>query len=89
MTHQGALQNSKVQERLRWRCRRGMLELDLLLLGFLERHYAALPDIQQRAFQALLCHPDEVLLAWLLGRESPTDGVTADVVAKIRRAAAS
>ena len=40
--------------RLRWRARRGMLELDILLLDFLEQHYPALPSSQQIAFGELL-----------------------------------
>lgn len=40
--------------RLRWRARRGMLELDILLLDFLEQHYPVLPSSQQIAFGELL-----------------------------------
>jgi len=40
--------------RLRWRARRGMLELDILLQDFLERHYPDLPSSLQIAFGDLL-----------------------------------
>ena len=40
--------------RLRWRARRGMLELDILLLDFLDTRYASLPVGLQTAFAALL-----------------------------------
>ncbi len=40
--------------RLRWRARRGMLELDILLLDFLEQHYPVLPPRLQNAFGELL-----------------------------------
>jgi antitoxin CptB len=47
--------------RLRWKCRRGTLELDLILVRFLDSHYASLPHAQQQAFDALLEAGDEDL----------------------------
>lgn len=72
---------------LAWRCRRGMLELDLLLQGFLERGYTSLSADDQRAFVALLGAEDAVLLEYLLGRMRPADPALARVVVAIRRAA--
>ncbi len=71
--------------RLRWGCRRGMRELDLLLLAFLERGYAAQPQDVRAAFRRLLRTSDPLLLEWLLGRRVPTDPELAHVVAEIRR----
>lgn len=60
--------------RLRWQCRRGLLELDLLLVHFLERRYSTLNTEEQRAFQCLLEQPDQMLLGWIQGRlEPPSD----------------
>jgi antitoxin CptB len=60
--------------RLRWQCRRGLLELDLLFVRFLEQRYSALSVVEQGAFQRLLEQPDQTLLAWLQGQqEPPTD----------------
>ena len=59
--------------RIRWRCRRGLLELDLILAGFLERHLARLDAQQLRALDALLDAPDNDLLDWALGRCEPAD----------------
>jgi antitoxin CptB len=59
--------------RLRWQCRRGLLELDLLLLRFLDQQYAGLAPDQQQAFQRLLERADQSLLAWLQGQECPPD----------------
>lgn len=70
--------------RLRWRCRRGMLELDLLLQGFLDRVFHELSEIEKREFEALLDHPDPVLLDWLMGRAVPVEQGLADVVERIR-----
>lgn len=51
----------KELERLRWRCRRGMLELDILLDRFIEQHYASLNKAQQVALDRLLDMPDPTL----------------------------
>ena len=79
---------SPEQARLYWRCRRGMLELDLLLQGFLARGYERLSEPARAAFEALLRMPDNDLLELLYGSAEATDRETADVVAAIRRAAA-
>lgn len=70
--------------RLRWRCRRGMRELDLLMEGWLTRHYQAAPAAQQAAFRRLLETPDPELLRWLTGRAQPDDTRLAAVVDAIR-----
>jgi antitoxin CptB len=41
-------------KQLRWRCRRGTLELDLILLRYLDNHYLAADKAEQMAFQPLL-----------------------------------
>jgi antitoxin CptB len=75
--------------RLAWRCRRGMLELDWLLQGFLEGgHYQKLSPQDQAVFVDLLECTDAVLLEYLLGRMTPADPALANVVREIRRAAA-
>lgn len=60
-------------QRLRWQCRRGLLELDLLLKWFVDRSYAALSEAEQEAFRRLLAQPDPALLAWIQGQETPPD----------------
>ena len=56
---------------LRWQCRRGMRELDQLLVAYLDNHYdnASAPD--KAAFQALLALPDPQLVGYLLNNETP------------------
>jgi len=73
------------RERLRWQCRRGMLELDLLLAGFLEEGYESLSPADKARFAALLSHPDQLLQGWLMGHASPTDTGLARLVEVIRR----
>lgn len=67
------MDESDSQRRLRWQCRRGLLELDLLFSRFLDERYAALdPDSQQR-FRELLQQPDPILLSWFQEQEAPPD----------------
>jgi antitoxin CptB len=73
--------------RMRWKCRRGMLELDLLLRDFLDHGYPRLDDAEKRDFDRMLDYPDAVLLEWFMGRIRPTDKDVAQLVEKIRSAA--
>ncbi len=59
------------EARLRWQCRRGMRELDELLLRYLECHYPASSSGDKAAFQALLELPDPELLGYLLYGQRP------------------
>ncbi len=70
--------------KLRWRCRRGMKELDLLTLGYLERHYPTASAEEQQAFAELLEVQDPLLMSYMVGREIPVDATTARVVGVIR-----
>jgi len=58
-------------DRIRWRCRRGLLELDLVLQAFLERGYGRLDAGQRGLFNELLDQPDNDLLDLALGRCEP------------------
>jgi antitoxin CptB len=58
-------------DRIRWRCRRGLLELDLLLKGFLERDYDRLGPEERAVFVELLEQPDNDLLDLAMGRTEP------------------
>jgi len=70
--------------KLRWRCRRGMKELDLLTLGYLERYYLTAPTEEQQAFADLLELQDPLLMSYMVGRETPADATTARVVGVMR-----
>jgi antitoxin CptB len=75
--------------KLRWACRRGMLELDVLLGNFLNEAYEnAEFDIKQ-SFVALLTYPDPNLFAWLLGHEIPETPELLTIVNAIRTHARS
>ena len=51
----------KELERARWRCRRGLLELDILLQRFMDKHYADLRENELQQFETLLNLPDNDL----------------------------
>ena len=70
-------------EQLRWRCRRGMRELDLLLAGHLDRHGAGFDDEAHAAFQLLLAQTDMDLYDWFTGRAQPPAGPLHDLIATI------
>ena len=70
--------------RLRWRSRRGMRELDALLLAFVDAHGARLSDAEIACFEAILELPDPTLHAYLLGRSAPADAATAELIERIR-----
>lgn len=59
--------------RLRWQCRRGLLELDLLFYRFLTEQYPALSESEQADFCYLLTQPDTELHAWIQGQKQPPD----------------
>lgn len=69
-------------DRLRWRCRRGMLELDLILLRFLEQSYPHLSEAEKAAFARLLELADDELLALIEGRQEA--GPWAPLLARLR-----
>ncbi|MCU7812669.1 MAG: succinate dehydrogenase assembly factor 2 [Candidatus Thiodiazotropha sp. (ex Notomyrtea botanica)] len=71
-------------ERLRWQCRRGMLELDVLLEAFLDQHYEMLSPRLQRHFLQLLEFPDPVIHSWCVGGENPDDEEFVELVDSIR-----
>lgn len=74
--------------RVYWRCRRGMREIEELLLAFIAAHYEALGEEERGAFDRLLDYPDQVLFQYTLGEAVPRDRTLAALVFKIRRSAA-
>ena len=72
--------------RLAWRCRRGMLELDIVLQRFIALHFSDLTLEQLQAFDDLLELPDNDF--WTLvssDKITPKNASTVDLVNKIRR----
>ncbi len=67
-------------DRIRWQCRRGLLELDLVLGRFLDRHLESLSKEKLAAFRKLLDWPDNELWDLLSGKIAPPDDETASIV---------
>ena len=70
--------------RLRWLCRRGMKELDIVLLRYLDRRYEVAPPPERAAFRQLLSHEDPEIWGWMIA-QFPVPPSYADVVEHLRR----
>lgn len=70
--------------RLRWRCRRGLLELDIVLQRFLDQGYTALNVSQRQAFNDFLELPDNTMLAYINKQEQPDDPRFLDMIACLK-----
>jgi antitoxin CptB len=68
------------RDRLKWKCRRGRLELDLVL----ERVIPTLDDEEVAAFDALLDLPDDAIWEIVVGRRNDFDPALNPVVARLR-----
>lgn len=75
--------NELERKKLHWHSRRGMLELDLLLIPFVNRQLEFLDDRQLTLYQSLLRCEDQDIFAWLLLREIPSDPGIAEIVSLI------
>ena len=73
--------------RLRWQCRRGMRELDELLVRYLDEYYENDSDADKAAFREVLTLADPELNAYLLQRQQPTSETIARVIERILRRA--
>ena len=69
--------------KLRWRCRRGMQELDLLLSRYVETEYRCASSAQQAAFRQLLDSQDALIYAYCLGREPPPTAVLSELIERL------
>ena len=68
---------------LRWRCRRGMRELDQLMQRYLEHGWPQADDRERSLFLRLLDCEDDKLWAWFMGRERPDDAGLQAIVDRI------
>ena len=58
---------------LRWRCRRGMRELDQLMQRYLEHGWPGADDRERGVFLRLLDCEDDKLWQWCMGQDRPED----------------
>ncbi len=61
------------KDQIKWRCRRGVLELDVIFSRFLENKFDSLTDIEKDAFYKLLELQDPLLQQWLIYGEPPEE----------------
>ena len=71
-------------KRLRWRCRRGMRELDQLLGWYLDERYEKVDDAAKVAFSTLLEQQDPQLWNWLSGQAAPAQSGWRSIIDEIR-----
>lgn len=71
-------------DRIRWRCRRGLLELDLVLETFQQEHLEKMSAEELGAFSRLLDSADNDLWDWVSGRGEPPDPLLAGLVQRLR-----
>ena len=76
---------TREQERIRWRSRRGLMEMDIILNRFLEQHLTHLTEGEIKSFDALLRLPDNDLLDLAMARKEPEDVGLAALLEKIRK----
>ena len=70
---------------MRWRCRRGMKELDVLLERYLRLHWPSATNEQRYAFTRLLELPDPLLAQYLFGHARPPEPELASLAQLIQR----
>ncbi len=61
------------KSQIEWQCRRGMLELDKIIMPFFQQHFDTLTDEQKKQFLRLLDCTDLQLFSWLFKRGKAAD----------------
>ncbi len=80
------MEHDRQLQRLKWRSRRGLLELDLVFDRFWAGAGKSMTEEDLRAMERLLALPDNDLLDLVMGRTESADGELRDLVAKLRAA---
>jgi antitoxin CptB len=71
--------------RLRWACRRGMKELDVVLERYLGGRYDSAPEVEREAFVLLLSEEDPQIWSWIMSFEEAPAGEVGHVIEQLRR----
>ena len=79
-----SIRTAEVKTDYSWQCRRGMLELDLLLNNFVNKSASQLSTRAAESFTLLLSYPDQTLLDLLLGNTQSSDPAISDIVQQIQ-----
>ena len=70
--------------KIKWQCRRGTLELDIMLSRYLDSAYEKAEDFEKQQFLNLLDLQDTELMTYLMGNQLPESEGLAGIVKKIR-----
>ena len=71
--------------RLQWQCRRGIKEVEVLLVPFFETHFSTLDDADKARFILLLEQQDADLFEWFTQRCEPVDADLQSMVSQVLR----
>ncbi len=74
-----------LSNKLRWQCRRGTLELDIVFQRYLESCYLKAGPLEQQGFLQLTELEDNQLLAYLLTEQLPDNPLWQDIILKMRK----
>ena len=86
MLQENALIDQRSLSKLKWRCRRGLLELDIVLGRFIEQRYPVLDDEQCVVFDELLDYPDTELWDLITGKKEPAHAHQREVLEWLQQA---
>lgn len=70
--------------KLKWHCRRGMRELDILLVTYCEKYYPTASALEQHAFARFLELQDDVIFDYVFGAGQPNTEELIELVNKIK-----
>lgn len=70
--------------KLKWRCRRGTRELDVILLRWLDTRYTSAEESELELFVQVLALEDPTLFAYVTGREKPQDPAIEQFILNLR-----
>lgn len=79
------MEESEHIARIKWACRRGMLELDFILGQFLKTGFLEFSETEQLDFLTFLKHPDPDLYAWLMGYQKAESAADIKMIQLIRQ----
>lgn len=85
MSSKGMHADDPELKRIRWRCRRGMRELDQLFERYLAQRWSHSPDEERGVFLQLLDCEDDKLWRWFMGYEHCPDVALASLIQRIRQ----
>ncbi len=76
---------SREKSQLIWRCRRGIKEMDIILMTFLNQSYPSLNTTDKMTFKQLLDEPDLDILNWVTGKTKPHNKKLMQLINLIRQ----